>query len=222
MGGTTYGIRKLILTFLGWDGIGNSNWYIFCILWLYLFTYIAFTVFDNRKKAVCVVTLQSIIYMGIMNVYKDSWWWDTTLCYVLGMWYYIYKEKIECFVDENAKTWLCSLGICSGMLCMAYLNRDNVFAYQVMILSFTLLTLFITMHIKIGNRVLVWLGENLFELYILQRLPMKIFRDLGLAQRNRYIYVVVCLLCTIIMSILFKKIISANIQFGNEGKIEKG
>ena len=109
--GTKYSIKRMVLTFLGWNGIGNSNWYIFCILCLYLFTYIAFTVFSNKKKAVTAVTLLTIIYMGIVNKYQGSWWWDTALCYSLGMWFYIYKEKIHEIIDENFKTWITSFFI---------------------------------------------------------------------------------------------------------------
>lgn len=41
-----------------------------------------------------------------------------------------------------------------------------------MAIAFALIVVMLTMKIRIGNSVLQWFGENLFPLYIYQRLPM--------------------------------------------------
>lgn len=219
--GTTYEIKKVVLTFLGWDGIGNSNWYIFCVLWLYFFTYIAFSVFKGSGKAVNALLVLTLMYMLVLAKYRGSehWWYDTALCYVLGMLYARYREKIESVVDENRKTWLFFVLISIGVFCASYLHKGNNVLYQVMVLSFSLAVVFISMHIEIKNKVLEWLGKNLFELYILQRIPMMIFKDLGLAEKNRYIYVVVCFITTIVIAVIFKKCISDHVNFGKKKEL---
>lgn len=35
-------IKKILLSLICWDGIGNSNWYIFAIIALYLMTYVSY------------------------------------------------------------------------------------------------------------------------------------------------------------------------------------
>lgn len=93
--GTHYGLKKMLLTLVGWDGIGNSNWYIFCILWLYLFTFISFKIFPkNHKKAVIGIGMLSLLYMVVMHKFgKEYWWYDTALCYTYGMLFSLYRKR---------------------------------------------------------------------------------------------------------------------------------
>ena len=44
-------LEEILLALTGWGGIGNSNWYIFAILFLYLSTYISFKIFDNSSAS---------------------------------------------------------------------------------------------------------------------------------------------------------------------------
>lgn len=218
MTGTVYSVKKMVLTFLGWEGIGNSNWYIFCILWLYLFTYIAFSVFRNTKSAIYAMTLLVLAYIGVVSKYKGDahWWYDTALCYVLGMIYAKFQYKIESVIDENFKTWIFSFIIMIVLYLASYLHKDNGLIYEFMIFAFTFGVAIFTMHIEINNKILEWFGKNLFEIFILQRIPMIIFKDIGLASWNRYVYVVVCFITTIVLAIVFKSLISKNINLGRK------
>ena len=86
--GKEYGIKKIVLSLIGWDGIGNSNWFIFSILITYIFTYVAFSVYKNNiLKSIVAVSLLTIIFIGFMRIYRESYWYNTTFCYVIGMWY---------------------------------------------------------------------------------------------------------------------------------------
>ena len=42
---------QFLLSLIAWDSIYNSNWYIFCILICYAFTYIVVYIFGKGKKA---------------------------------------------------------------------------------------------------------------------------------------------------------------------------
>ena len=35
-------IKQCLLSFIGWESVGNSNWYIFIIMFMYLITYVVF------------------------------------------------------------------------------------------------------------------------------------------------------------------------------------
>lgn len=37
-------VSHALLSLIGWENVGNSNWYIFCIICCYAFTYIAFKI----------------------------------------------------------------------------------------------------------------------------------------------------------------------------------
>lgn len=86
LAGRHAGAGKMLLSLIGWDSIGNSNWYIFCILCLYIFTYISMRVFKgNHEKAALGIFLLSLLYMAVVSrAGKDYWWYDTVLCYAWG------------------------------------------------------------------------------------------------------------------------------------------
>ena len=48
--GIHYDTKDVLLSFIGWKSVGNSNWYIFVILCCYLSTYITFKVINVLKR----------------------------------------------------------------------------------------------------------------------------------------------------------------------------
>lgn len=211
--GKRYGLKQMLLTFIGWDGIGNSNWYIFCILITYTFTYIGFKVYKNSYiKAITAITILTLFFIGIMSKYKEGYWYNTVLCYPAGMWVSYYKAQIEELVLESKSTYLFSLIITIGGFKFVHKFIGNILAYEVWSLLFVVIVVIITMKISIHNSILHWLGSNLFELYMLQRIPMIVFKNLGLAVYNKYLYFIVCFLCTGVLALMFKKLISNNIN----------
>lgn len=198
-------IKQVLLSLIGWDSLGNSNWYIFVILLLYLLTYIIFKIFRKKSHHLSVLILGIIaciiIYLTYCFKIKDSYWYDTILCYVFGMSYSLEKERIERIINKNIVTWLFSFAILAGGY---FVFRGHSVKYDIIAnLFFTAAVIVFTMHITLKNKILVWCGKNLFEIYILQRIPMIIFREIGLSECNVLMYFGVCLLVTILLSIIF-------------------
>lgn len=71
--------------------------------------------------------------------------------------------------------------------------------------SFCLVIVLATMHMKLKNSFLEYVGVNLFGLYILQRIPMMYFKQIIF--NNKYLYVSTCLLATFILNFLFNKFV---------------
>jgi len=214
--GAHYSIKKMLLTFIGWDGIGNSNWYIFCVLWLYIFTYISFVVFKkNYCKAVLGIFLCSIIYMLVMNrAGKDYWWYDTILCYTWGALFSLYRKKAEAFINENIGSWIFFLIVFLIGHIMSYYYRDtNPVVYQLWVFCFVAVIIIFTMRYVVDSRILRWGGVNLFELYILQRLPMMILKPYMLNGEvtiwSKYLYVVMSFAITLILAVIYRKTVGA-------------
>ena len=66
--GAHYGWKKILLSLAGWESIGNSNWYVFCILWLYIFTFVSFRIWKtNYGRAVIGVALLSLAYSAVLH-----------------------------------------------------------------------------------------------------------------------------------------------------------
>lgn len=201
-----------MLAFTGWTSIGNSNWYIFCILWLYFFTFIAFRVYPtNYKKATVGIGILSLLYMAVMSIPmlgKDTWWYDTALCYFGGIYFSLYREKIENWLQENWKVWLLGLFIFTVGFIATYFHKEYFLLYQIQIACFVAVCVLFTMRFVIDSCILRWMGENLFEIYILQRLPMIILEPYIHTAPNaniaQYFYVIMCFIITIIISAIYK------------------
>lgn len=213
------GIGKILLSLIGWDSIGNSNWYIFCVLCLYLFSYISMSVFrDNHKKAAAGIFLLSLIYIAFLcRAGKASWWYDTILCYTWGMFFSLYRSKIEAFVNESFASWMFYVIVSAmGFLAAYFFRESNFFLYQLWVFCFIAAIVTFTMRFVVDSAPLRWGGVYLFELYILQRLPMMILKPYMLGKEvafvGKYAYVLICFAVTLIIAKLYRETISRVVQ----------
>lgn len=201
-------LKTNILAFSGWTSIGNSNWYIFVILFLYLFTYLSYYVFNmNDKKAIISVWIISIIFILFLNIYQEDYFFNTILCYPLGLSFSSHKKDIEKIVLKNNKNYfICLLTILVSFLIVRKYSLINVFYYELMAMFFVLLVVICMMKIKFNGKILNWFGKNLFWFYTLQRLPMIGFGRIEYFNNNPYIYFIACFVVSIILIMIYSRI----------------
>ena len=204
--GIKYDIKRILLAYTGWTSIGNSNWYIFAVLILYVITFISFMIFrKNHYIAVVAVTALTAVYVYVLMIYKiDSWYYDTVIMYSMGMWYSLFKDKIERIIMKNDLIYTVTGGACVALYYLFFLKRKSGIEWYTMwgVLFMALVVLF-TMKIKIGNRILDWFGTHVFSVYILQRIPMIILKHFGLNESHKYAFIVVSLFATIVLAEVF-------------------
>ena len=215
--GFDFGLKKVVLALVGWDSFGNSNWYIFAVLLLYVFTYLAFRFIKNHNISLIILTGITCVYIVFMLLYfrsKGTCWFNTVLCYPLGVFWSLYGEKLCKLINKNLLTYILSFIVIGGAFAVTWYYRLNHYASfvdygveMVMNLLFVLTLVLITMKVQIHNKILNWLGTHLFELYILQRIPMLILSNLGLNDFNKYLFVLASAVCTICLGAVVKPIL---------------
>lgn len=166
---------EILLAFTGWTSVGNSNWYIFVIVLCYLLTYFAFRKnADNvHNYAMGGVILLALSFVALLALWRTRpvWWYDTLLCYPAGVLFSIHKDCIECMVKR--RYWLSVAVMLAVFLLLYNIHRDFAeIRYNMLSVTTALLVVLVTMKVRIDNVALVWLGKNLFPLYIYQRIPM--------------------------------------------------
>ncbi|MDO4345410.1 MAG: hypothetical protein Q4C50_11460 [Eubacteriales bacterium] len=199
---------NILLAFTGWTSIGNSNWYIFAMLCLYIITWLSFIVFSkNHAAALCSVTLLSLVYVILMQRFKPSegWWYNTFFCYAMGMWYSFCKESIEEFLRRGGHYFLALFSVSFCVLLLRPFTK-HLIIYETWSLLFTAMVVLITMKVSIHSRLLYWCGKHTFELYILQRLPMMILHNFHIDQYP-YVFLLLTLACIFPMVYLFSKLL---------------
>lgn len=177
--GKSMTLSQVLLSFIAWDSLGNSNWYIFCILLCYSVAYIALTISSNQNRAILLVFCLCVIAMITLSFFKGSWWYNTMLCFPLGMLFSKMKSKVDSFIPSIYIVILVSLTFlffvfrnCSLSLCGLTYNIESM--------CYALIIVLLMMKMKSNNKFLQWMGQMLFPLYIYQRLMMiAIFESSG-------------------------------------------
>lgn len=164
-------IGKILLSFVGWESVGNSNWYIFVIILAYLITYVSFVCFKNKRISTYTVCSLLFLAMLVLSVFKGTYWYDTILCFGAGLLYSQRKVVAESFARKH---YVLSLTIVL-IACVLFYNVPywiRGLRYNMFCIAFCLLNVLLTMKFRINSNLLIWFGKNLFPLYIYQRFPM--------------------------------------------------
>ncbi len=210
--GFKHDILTNLIALTGWESIGNSNWYIFAILVLYFTTYLSFTIFKKDiKKAIITNTLLTILVMITLSGFKEgidnSYWYNTMMCYPFGMFFSYYKDSIKKILFNNKTYYLLLITLIILFLGTKQSQYINIVLYSIVAILFVFLIVMITMKVNINNRYLKWLGDNLFYIYILQRIPMIILTKYGYVTNHGYRFILISFIVTIILSVIYKSVL---------------
>ncbi len=198
---------EIITSLTGWNSLGNSNWYIFSILILYLITYIAFKIFkNNNRNAIILCSIITLTTMFLLSFFKEPYWYNTMLCYPLGMFYSYYKDKIFEFLKNNKLYYPLFIFLIIIFFLVRKISTIHFMCYGILTIIFVLIVVLLTFKVKIYNKMLKWLGDYLFYVYILQRIPMIALSRYGFSDVYPYIYIIICFIITIILTIIYSKV----------------
>ncbi len=192
-----YGFTEFLISLTGWGSVGNSNWYIFDILVLYLITYVSFMAARNNKKFGIILNIILCTAFAVFLKYTkgDSWWYDTVLCYPAGMLFYYAKPLFERLLQRSKWIYWAVLIALLGAFAVSYKFSEYYILLFARHILFAFIVVMITMKFSINNKILNFFGTHLFSIYILQRIPMMILSYYGFD--NKYLFVLVSLVLTI-------------------------
>lgn len=198
-------VTQYLLSIIGWESLGNSNWYIFAIMALYLISFfgLRFTLKKEHLSA-ALVTVLSIAFCFVMSRFKDGYWFNTALCYSAGMWWAVLQSKIDKNVMRNIWIWAASLIVSVAAMYFLWRHSGSNWYYLAFACVFCVVANLLLMKIKIGNKVLDFFGKHVFSIYIMQRLA---FLTLGLSSwiaANTYLYFALSFGGTIVISLAFE------------------
>lgn len=165
-------LSQTLLSFVCWESLGNSNWYIFCILYCYFAIWLSFRLTKNSRNALSLLCFLTIMYCVTMSILKPWWWYDTICCFPAGALCAQYRDNIIDILKKN----FCLILVLSLSGCIIFHEIIHIGKFgittNIRAVCFCLLILTITSKISISGTILQWLGKNLFPLYIYQRIPM--------------------------------------------------
>lgn len=207
--GQVFPIRQYFLSFIAWDSIGNSNWYIFVILLCYAATWASAKCFKSGWKVLALTVVMLCVVYALLFQCKPVHWYNTMIAYPLGMAVCLGKKQLDDF-GKTIWYWL-ALGVGFICLAMTYIHHEDpysfVFSFRSLVYASVMVLLL--MKVKVGNPALNWLGKNLFPLYIFHRLPMILlahFDPWGITAGCPVLFVALSFVLTLLLVPLVNKI----------------
>lgn len=202
--GVELSLKQIGLSFLAWKSVGNSNWYIFIILFCYIAAYLGLRLSpDNNAKSSSLIFMMALLGMFALSFKKPSWWYDTLLCFSAGVFFSVYKDRItRLFHNYYLVILLASLGLFFLFHFMSFPVFRGL-THNIESVLFAVIIVLFTMKVKTGNAVLMWLGMNVFPLYVYQRIPMIAIGNLAggdVICKYPYVFVFGCIILTIIIA----------------------
>lgn len=192
-------LSTYLQSMVGWTSIGNSNWYIFAILCLWIATYLAFMAFprkEQRQYAVLVTVGLTFVYYAVLyKVGRPQRFYDTVLCFPAGMLLSLERERVIAAarrVRHPRIVWAASLVILVVLFAgLHHIARKSAMLFNAQSIVFVLLVALCSLAATSISKPFVWAGHNLFLLFIYQRIPMILLQPL--AKRSTLIYAIACL-----------------------------
>ena len=205
-------LRRFLLSLVAWDAIGNSNWYIFAMLCLYLLCFLAFVPlrFSAGKgtRYLCLIFLTALtlafVYAQIL-FRRPRYTYDTVFLFVLGFWYSCFRERIEKFLMKNDIVYLLAGAVLTGAYIWFYARRSKgIEQFTAWACCFTALTVLLTMKVTFRSELLRWFGTHVFSIYVIQRLPMMVFHAMPFFEKRPYSFMILSIAATLPLALLLE------------------
>lgn len=172
-----YSPKDIILMLINGENLlVKYSWYVISIMGFYLVYWLIMTV--CRKKhflmilCACVYNVMYVLFCHKMGY--GNWWYVSFQMIVVGIIWATYQNRIEGFIKEKyyiliSIAWVFVL--CAFLWSVKYLNWKTDTMYGLLLSTgFAVAMLLTFMKIKVGNKVLKFLGAISFEMYMTQGL----------------------------------------------------
>ena len=203
--GNTFSSKQIVLSYIAWDNLGNSNWFMFVTFGIYVIFFCVYIFAKDTQslKGLLSFTILIGLFSVVLFLVKEKyWWWDTAICFPLGMWFSRYKMQIEEYIKQKKFMGIVLfVAVVIGFLLLFYvtIKYTHIF-YPISACLFCLIIVMLTMKIKIRNPILAFFGKHVFSIYMLQRLW---YIPLSKLNMNCYLFFLISISLTIISAMLF-------------------
>ena len=218
-------LEQYLFSPLGVTAIGNSNWYVVIILVLYFSTYISIKIGKNQKVSLMINIVLCLLLIFILQKFDlDSCWWNTIPAYGFGLFYSYIKPAILKFYKRHQANRFILFGISVALtVVLGVLNAmfpSDIFFF-LMDMAFSLIFASFLALFVVGNKIVLTLGKYCFWIYIMQRLPMRIFTNIPQIKNLVHVCFLICTVGTAILAFSMEKLFNVVWPLFNKKKATK-
>ena len=177
-----------------WMNVYGYIWYIPAMIYLYFIFYLSFHLIKNEKAGMVVVIAGTCVYFVICILFNlGTWWYNTPHLFAAGIITARHRERLGSFFRKGYLFWvLLSFAVTAAgfLISNYYYLFTSLFGYRYQemargiaeltgqvtsALSFVIFVMLLGMKIRIGNKVLLFLGTFTLEIYLVHPLFVQLF-----------------------------------------------
>lgn len=207
--GNYFSLEHILQAYVAWKSVGNSTWFICITLISYPIIALSYILF-HRKGEKAVAGAASVLFLLLVYAMYRRWggeshWYNTSLCIPAGMWFFIYRTKVEQIVKRAfipAWVW----GMVFTLLALLLYRLINEWPYlhniAAMLFALGITLVFSCISLKKQPTFLCWSGgAGLFFIYIFQRIPMLVGEKAGWSVEYPFAYQLFCVVTTLLIAL---------------------
>ncbi len=192
----------------------SFSWYVIAIILFYLVFYAAARISKDQYKHLAFMIAVGLLVYSLLchGLGFQKHWYKTCTNFLLGVVWGIYSEPISKWLD---KKWLPT--ICFSLLGFVFFyvqvvqNKAQSMGYFLLIHYLSSAFFCITVaalgkKVQLNSRLLTYLGDISYEVYLSQGLAILFFRNDLWYQRSDYLFSVGVFLGSVLIAVLFHKI----------------
>ena len=176
-----------------WINTFDYAWYVPAMIYLYLLFYLAFHLIKDERAGVPVLIAGTLVYFCLCLLFSPgTWWYNTHHLFAAGVITARHRERIQACFRKRYLLWLpLSLLItAAGFMASYYFQVLTIRAYGyqapahfiaelagqvISSVSFVVFVMLVGRKVRIGNRLLSFLGGFTLEIYLVHPLFVQLF-----------------------------------------------
>ena len=193
------------------SNIGNSNWFAFTIIFLYLYCFLSFIIINNKGYIyISLMIIMIICYFHVFITYnyiypKKSYSVDNILTFIIGIFYSLLKKNIDKIVMANDILYFSNVSFFFFIFYYCRKINNNLLFLSLTNCIFSIMIVIISMKIRFSNAFLKLLNTHSYSIYLFQRIIMIFVYKKKLFTKNDFIRIPFIFCSTLLISIFFDK-----------------
>lgn len=217
--GITYSLKMILTSMIGIRTIASFSWFVFEIIALYIVFYLAFVVSKKHGELLVFLTTLAFVWFAYQKE-MDTYWYVSTLAFPFGMLTASREEIFAKRVFQSRKICLLSIillivtifGASTDILGKFLDSKDAI--QIISSISAIISSLFACMMVGFlasrmsgkNYRFLTFWGKNSYELYLMQGLFVRGFKEIVIIS-NDFLYAAAVVVFSLGAALIFKQLL---------------
>ncbi|SDI03274.1 Acyltransferase family protein [Pseudobutyrivibrio sp. 49] len=184
-----------------------TNNFLTAILFFFVLSDIAYSLFDSDKKRLAFIFAGNMIYPFTLKLLGfGDWWYDDILTFFMGVALFMYKEQITSFLKKKIYWVIMPVGTILTVISIYLAIMKLPFDYSTMIRSTTMTVIIVLFlqRLNLKSRLFYFVGEYTWEIFLTHQIIIRLMQRIF--SKN-----ILVLISSIVLTILSAVIVNKSV-----------